>query len=76
MCGKELKKKDKFIDHLRMHANERHYKCDVCDKDFTSYKYISNHMKMHKRKGEKVVSGSAVSLMVEFVVEEDLLLLG
>ncbi|KAL9706648.1 hypothetical protein quinque_010166 [Culex quinquefasciatus] len=54
MCGKELKKKDKFIDHLRMHANERHYKCDVCDKDFTSYKYISNHMKMHKRKGEKV----------------------
>lgn len=61
MCGKELKKKEKFIDHLRMHANERHYKCEVCDKDFTSHKYISNHMKMHKRKGEKVVSGSGES---------------
>ncbi|XP_058819156.1 zinc finger protein 569-like [Topomyia yanbarensis] len=53
MCGKEMKKKGKFIDHLRMHANERHYKCDICEKDFTSHKYISNHMKMHKKKGEK-----------------------
>ncbi|XP_055541878.1 zinc finger protein 497-like [Wyeomyia smithii] len=52
MCAKELKKKGKFIDHLRMHANERHYKCEICGKDFTSHKYISNHMKMHKKKGE------------------------
>ncbi|XP_053695157.1 zinc finger protein 182-like [Sabethes cyaneus] len=52
MCAKELKKKGKFIDHLRMHANERHYKCEICEKDFTSHKYISNHMKMHKKKGE------------------------
>ncbi|XP_065090384.1 zinc finger protein 572-like isoform X2 [Ochlerotatus camptorhynchus] len=53
MCGKEMKNKGKFIDHLRMHANERHYRCDICEKDFTSHKYIANHMKMHKRKGEK-----------------------
>ncbi|XP_055635748.1 zinc finger protein ZFP2-like [Toxorhynchites rutilus septentrionalis] len=53
MCGKEMKKKGKFIDHLRMHANERHYKCDICEKDFTSHKYISKHKRMHKKKGEK-----------------------
>ncbi|KXJ80578.1 hypothetical protein RP20_CCG024353 [Aedes albopictus] len=53
MCSKEMKNKGKFIDHLRMHANERHYRCDICEKDFTSHKYISNHMKMHKRKGER-----------------------
>lgn len=60
MCSKEMKNKGKFIDHLRMHANERHYRCDICEKDFTSHKYISNHMKMHKRKGERSVSWSQV----------------
>uniref|UniRef100_A0AAG5D7G2 Protein krueppel n=1 Tax=Anopheles atroparvus TaxID=41427 RepID=A0AAG5D7G2_ANOAO len=47
-CGQRIVKKGIFIDHLRIHANERHYECKVCGKRFTTMKYLSTHRQLHK----------------------------
>ncbi|XP_053695528.1 zinc finger protein ZFP2-like [Sabethes cyaneus] len=47
LCGRGIEKKCLFIDHLRMHANERHYKCDTCSRAFTSQSQLTAHRKTH-----------------------------
>uniref|UniRef100_A0A182T2S4 C2H2-type domain-containing protein n=1 Tax=Anopheles maculatus TaxID=74869 RepID=A0A182T2S4_9DIPT len=49
-CEKRIHNKASFIDHLRIHANERYYNCKECGKRFTALKYLSTHSRMHKRK--------------------------
>ncbi|XP_049278655.1 zinc finger protein 432-like [Anopheles funestus] len=48
-CDKRIHNKAIFIDHLRIHANERYYGCKECGKRFTALKYISSHSRLHKR---------------------------
>ncbi|KFB43023.1 zinc finger protein 28 [Anopheles sinensis] len=47
-CDKGFRNKGIFIDHLRRHANERHFECEVCGKSFTTNNYLSTHRQMHK----------------------------
>ncbi|XP_058056780.1 zinc finger protein 569-like [Anopheles bellator] len=55
-CAKVFALKDKFIDHLRMHANDRYYGCEVCGKTFTMMKYLSVHRRQHKMQQQRTVS--------------------
>uniref|UniRef100_A0A182Y964 Uncharacterized protein n=1 Tax=Anopheles stephensi TaxID=30069 RepID=A0A182Y964_ANOST len=48
-CDKRIHNKASFIDHLRIHANERYYVCKECGKQFTALKYLSTHSRVHKR---------------------------
>lgn len=48
-CDKRIHNKAIFIDHLRIHANERYYECKECGKRFTALKYLSSHSRLHKR---------------------------
>ncbi|XP_053666972.1 zinc finger protein 260-like [Anopheles marshallii] len=48
-CDKRIHNKAIFIDHLRIHANERYYVCKECGKRFTALKYLSSHSRLHKR---------------------------
>ncbi|XP_052864302.1 zinc finger protein ZFP2-like [Anopheles cruzii] len=60
-CAKVFALKDKFIDHLRMHANDRYYGCEVCGKTFTMMKYLSVHRRQHKMQQRRIGSETPVS---------------
>ncbi|XP_058126618.1 zinc finger protein 182-like [Anopheles ziemanni] len=47
-CDKCFRNKGIFIDHLRRHANERHFECKICGKRFTTNNYLSTHRQLHK----------------------------
>ncbi|XP_055541879.1 gastrula zinc finger protein XlCGF57.1-like isoform X1 [Wyeomyia smithii] len=47
LCDKDIEKKCLFVDHLRMHAKELHYKCDACPCAFTSQAQLRKHKKTH-----------------------------
>uniref|UniRef100_A0A182VU69 Protein krueppel n=1 Tax=Anopheles minimus TaxID=112268 RepID=A0A182VU69_9DIPT len=48
-CDKRIHSKAIFIDHLRIHANERYYVCKECGKRFTALKYLSSHTRLHAK---------------------------
>lgn len=46
-CGKEFTKKSDLIRHIRIHKNERLYKCDLCEKSFIQNSALTIHTRIH-----------------------------
>ncbi|XP_052894617.1 zinc finger protein 585B-like [Anopheles moucheti] len=67
-CDKRIHNKAIFIDHLRIHANERYYVCKECGKRFTALKYLSSHSRSHKR---KIVSDKIADTSQEIWVQSE-----
>jgi uncharacterized Zn-finger protein len=46
-CGKQFTKKSDLIRHVRIHNNERLYKCELCDKSFIQNSALTIHTRIH-----------------------------
>ena len=46
-CGKEFMRTWNLLDHVRMHAGIKPYKCTECDKSFTQVGNMRKHMQQH-----------------------------
>ncbi|XP_055590599.1 zinc finger protein ZFP2-like isoform X2 [Uranotaenia lowii] len=73
ICDKKIKKKGKFIDHLRMHADERFYECELCGDSFTTHKCMLDHNKGHERKKgkDKIKNDECSDSDVDSAAEDD-----
>ncbi|KAH9510165.1 hypothetical protein Btru_043641 [Bulinus truncatus] len=49
ICGQEFRFKSFMITHVRMHLNQRPYKCEVCSKCFFTQHILKKHMQNHTR---------------------------
>ncbi|CAL1527750.1 unnamed protein product [Lymnaea stagnalis] len=49
ICGQEFRFKSFMITHVRMHLNQRPYKCDQCPKRFFAHHMLKKHLQNHTR---------------------------
>ena len=49
-CGLSYKSDKCLQEHLRICLDERHFKCDECEKEFVGSHKLNNHKKSHKVK--------------------------
>ncbi|KAK6994370.1 zinc finger protein 836 [Biomphalaria glabrata] len=49
LCGQEFRFKSFMITHVRMHLNQRPFKCDQCSKRFFAPHMLKKHMQNHTR---------------------------
>lgn len=55
-CGAKYKRKCSLDEHLlSIHTGERPYKCEKCEKDFTSKRFLAYHMQSHDETRYKCV---------------------
>ncbi|XP_056643106.1 gastrula zinc finger protein XlCGF26.1-like [Diorhabda sublineata] len=47
-CGAAFLKKNYLVDHLRIHSEERHYECKICQKTFKHRYTYSVHKRSHE----------------------------
>lgn len=49
-CGKEFRKWNNFLDHLRIHSNERPFVCNFqgCGQTFTQRGNLNKHIEIHE----------------------------
>ncbi|ESO92757.1 hypothetical protein LOTGIDRAFT_120077 [Lottia gigantea] len=47
ICGKELTRKTRLNDHMRLHTGHKAFKCGNCDEGFISTYYLNNHYKQY-----------------------------
>lgn len=52
VCGKKFEKSNTMRDHMRIHTNEKAYKCNVegCGKAFKWRSSLSQHRRLHFEK--------------------------
>lgn len=51
ICGKDFKRKESFVLHMRMHNGIKPFKCEHCGKNFIQKSTLNVHMRTHT--GEK-----------------------
>ncbi|MCP3666225.1 MAG: hypothetical protein GY696_27625 [Gammaproteobacteria bacterium] len=47
MCSKCFKQPCDLKSHLRIHSDERPFKCEICAKGFRQSNHLKNHFKVH-----------------------------
>lgn len=56
-CGKQFKGNYELKVHERFHKREKEtqliHKCEICDKEYTSARYLNQHMVVHLGDREK-----------------------
>ncbi|XP_031622017.1 transcription factor grauzone-like [Contarinia nasturtii] len=55
-CNIVCKTSSEVDDHMRLHINPNHFKCNYCDKLFTTRKSLIPHISKHKAKESKLYS--------------------
>lgn len=53
VCKKQFVNLKSFRKHLRMHIEDRPYKCKLCNRGFTEENYLNNHMRTHMPEDQK-----------------------
>ncbi|XP_023949929.2 zinc finger protein 90 homolog [Bicyclus anynana] len=46
-CGRFFKAQWQYLEHLRLHTNERPYACDICGKTFITNRLLGAHRYVH-----------------------------
>ncbi|ELU06199.1 hypothetical protein CAPTEDRAFT_227344, partial [Capitella teleta] len=48
-CGKSFKRKDKLMDHMKVHSNAKNYSCNICGRKYRNRDGLRYHLKSHAR---------------------------
>ena len=47
ICGKTLSDKYKLSNHMKVHSDKRHFKCDLCSSEFKGRENLRKHLKKY-----------------------------
>nr|XP_034838859.1 putative leucine-rich repeat-containing protein DDB_G0290503 [Maniola hyperantus] len=47
LCGRFFKAQWQYVEHLRLHTNERPYACEICGKAFVTNRLLCQHRSVH-----------------------------